>query len=149
MSEFEHMVANVVGQIGKMNMETIFGESRQAGDKVIIPVGKISYGWGGGGGKGEMKAEEKQEGEGSGMGMGAHIKPVGFIIVTPESVYYEPITDTGPLVVIFGVFLGCLFLSYFKLMGKAMLMHKGPHACKHGGKRGLWHMHHQDKEGDK
>ena len=149
MSEFEHMVENVVGQIGKMNMETIFGESRQAGDKVVIPVGKISYGWGGGGGKGEMKAEEKQEGEGSGLGMGAHIKPVGFIIVTPESVYYEPITDTGPLVVIFGVFVGCLFLSYFKLMGKAMLMHKGHPDCKCGGKRGMWHMRHQPKEGNK
>lgn len=149
MSEFEHMVANVVDQIGKMNAETIFGESRQAGDKVIIPVGKISYGWGGGGGKGEMKAAEKQEGEGSGLGMGAHIKPVGFITVTPDSVYFEPITDTGPLVVIFGIFLGCLFLSYFKLMGKAMLMHKGPHACKCGGKHGLRHMRHQEKEGKK
>lgn len=137
------MVENVVAQIGKMNVEAIFGESRQVGDTVIIPVGAISYGWGGGGGKGEMKKEEKQEGEGSGLGMGARVKPIGYITVTPDGVYYEPIIDTGPLVVIFGLFLALLSLSYLKLMGKSMMLHKCPH--KHRAKHGKWHMGHHKK----
>lgn len=138
------MVENVAQQIGSMNVETIFGESRQIGNKVIIPVGKISYGWGGGGGKGESKTEDRQEGEGSGMGMGAHVKPMGFITVTEDCVYYEPITDTGPLVVIFGVFAALTFLSYFKMMGKAMMMQKYRH--KHAGKHDMRHMRQHKKE---
>lgn len=55
-AKYQELVEEIVEQTDKTNVEMIFGQSRQVGDKVIIPVAKISYGWGGGGSKGKMAA---------------------------------------------------------------------------------------------
>ncbi|MBE0448470.1 MAG: hypothetical protein IBX64_10320 [Actinobacteria bacterium] len=121
MAEYEDIVNKVMSQIGRTNVEAIFGESRQIGDKVIIPVGKVTYGWGGGGGRGRAPGKEEEgEGEGGGLGMGVKVKPIGFIVVTADRVTYEPIIDLGPIMVIFSSFLGLLFLKFFKVMSWRM-----------------------------
>ena len=99
MSDYEDNVKNIMAQIRETNVEAIFGASRQVDNKIIITVGKISYGWGGGSGKG--KAPEKaEEGEGGGIGMGVKVKPIGYIIAGAEEVTYQPIIDFGKILTI-------------------------------------------------
>jgi len=126
-AELRDVVDKIISQISQANVEAIFGESRQIGDKVIIPVGAISYGWGGGGGKGKAKGEE--EGEGSGFGMGVKVKPLGFITVTADRVTYDPIINMGPVILVYASFMGLLLLKAFKLM--SMTMAGGRHPYKH------------------
>lgn len=99
MSDFEDIVKGIMERIRETNVETIFGESRQIGDKVIIPVGKISYGWGGGSGKGKAPGQEG-EGEGGGIGMGVKVKPIGYITVNQDSVVYQSIIDFSKILAI-------------------------------------------------
>lgn len=124
-SDFNNTVDKIMSQLGGLNVEMIFGESRQIGDKVVIPVGTIGYGWGGGGGKGPVKQNEPEagpEGEGAGVGMGVKVKPLGFITVTADRVKYEPIIDMGPVILIFGVVFGLTLLKLSKMMmGKTMM----------------------------
>lgn len=113
MSEIKDIVEKVMSQIGRTNVEAVFGESRQIGDKVIIPVGKISYGWGGGSGKGPG-----QEGEGGGFGMGVKVKPIGYITVTADRVTYEPIVDLAPIILAGSLVIGLTLLKLVKFKGK-------------------------------
>ncbi|HZD60995.1 MAG TPA: spore germination protein GerW family protein [Anaerolineae bacterium] len=124
MAQYEDVINRVMAQIDKANVEVIFGESRQIGDKVIIPVGKVSYGWGAGGGRGmapgKEAGQEEGEGEGGGLGMGVKIKPIGYITVTPDQVTYNPIVDVSQMMMIFSPLLGLLFLQFFKVMAGRM-----------------------------
>lgn len=117
MSELRDIVNNIMSQIGGTSVEAVFGESRQIGDKVIIPVGKISYCWGGGSGKGKGPGQEG-EGEGGGFGMGVKVKPIGFITVTPDRVTYEPIVDLAPIIIVGGLVIGLTLLKLVKFKGK-------------------------------
>ncbi len=119
MADYEDVVKNIMSQVSGTNVQAIFGESRQIGDKVIIPVGRISYGWGSGGGKGKgmpKEGEGEGEGEGFGIGMGVNIKPMGYITVTTDRVTYDPIIDYGPIIAMGCMVLTLASLKFFKLM---------------------------------
>ncbi|MCL6472389.1 MAG: hypothetical protein K6T91_06205 [Firmicutes bacterium] len=122
MADYENVVKDVMARVSGTNVEMIFGESRQIGDKVVIPVGKICYRWGSGGGKGRggPKPEAEGEGEGFGLGMKVNVVPIGFITVTADKVKYEPIVDIGPVMKIGGLVLSLAALKLFKLMSKGM-----------------------------
>lgn len=148
MAEFKDTVDKVMSQLSGLNVEAIFGESRQFADKVVIPVGTISYGWGGGGGKGPSKGQEgevKPEGEGSGMGMGVKVKPLGFITITADRVKYEPIIDMKPFILVFGAVAGLMFLKFSRMMVMKTMVGRcgfggfGKHAKF--GKHGMYGMH--------
>jgi len=120
--QYKEVVDRIMSEIGKTNVEAIFGESRQFEDKVVIPVGKISYGWGGGGGKGgtQKQGEQgKEEGEGMGMGMGVKVIPMGFITVTADRATYQPIIDYSKVAMVGSMFLGFMILKTFKAMAIA------------------------------
>lgn len=138
MSEYSDMVNDVVSHLTRANVEIIFGESREFEGKIIIPVGKVRYGWGGGSGKGPSgkQGEGAPEGEGSGMGMGVMVKPMGFITVSADSVQYQPIVDYGPLMWVLGPVLG---LAMLKLV-KAMMIGKMP-GSMHKYPMHKWGMH--------
>lgn len=59
MSDYLELVEKVISEVSDTNVGAIFGESRQIGNQVVIPVGKISYGWGGGG-KGKSRKHEQE-----------------------------------------------------------------------------------------
>ncbi len=133
MADYEDVVKSIMSQVSGTNVQAIFGESRQIGDKVIIPVGRISYGWGSGGGKGKGMAREEGEGEGFGVGMGVNVKPMGYITVTPDGVTYDPIIEYGPIIAMGGIVLIVASLKFFKLM--AFMAGKRHHKGKYMGKQ--------------
>ena len=79
--------------------QAAFGEPHVEGDRTIIPVAQVSYGfglsYGSGGGPSEEEGEPATEGERSSGGGGASAKPLGAIVVTPERVYFEEVRDVG------------------------------------------------------
>lgn len=76
----------------KANVKAIFGEPQQVGEKVVIPVGKVSLAFGGGGGT--SGADNNGGGTGSGGGFRVTAQPVGVLEITPERVTYQATADT-------------------------------------------------------
>lgn len=95
------------------NWRTAFGEPQVVEDKTIIPVARVRYGFGFGFGSGTGEAAEEgeslPEGEGGGGGGAAAAKPLGVLVVTPESVYFEETMDVAK-VSIAGMILGGFFV---------------------------------------
>jgi uncharacterized spore protein YtfJ len=98
------------------NWEAAFGEPQKLEDRTIIPVAQVGYGFGLGFGSGTAPADEEDKpvstGEGGGAGGGALVRPLGVIVVTPESVYFEEVRDEGKIA-IFGI--GMVTLSIFQV----------------------------------
>ena len=105
----------------KLSAATVFGQPATAGDKTVIPVAEVMFGFGYGGGYGRgnngagQRAADGQatatgEGAGSGGGAGGRMTPRGYIRITPDEVKFEPISDetrvplAGILMVAWSVF---------------------------------------------
>ncbi len=67
--------------------KSVFGEPVTSGDRTVIPVASIRYGFGVGGG-------EKDAGKnGGGGGGGLVARPIGVVEITPEGTRFLPIGD--------------------------------------------------------
>ena len=72
------MLAERVGM--RAASSAIFGDPVESDGVVVIPVGKVRWGFGGGSGRGiEEGSETGEVGEGSGGGGGVMASPLGFI----------------------------------------------------------------------
>lgn len=92
------------------NWQAAFGEPQVVEDRTLIPVAQVGYGFGLGFGQGQAGTDEETSepvgtGEGGGGGGGASARPLGVIVVTPESVYFEETMDEGR-VALAGIALG-------------------------------------------
>jgi len=91
----------------------VFGEPETVEGKTLIPVAQVGYGFGLGFGQGSGPDEEEEEppasGEGAGGGGGATAKPLGTIVVTPETVYFQGLTD-GSKVALAGIGVAALLI---------------------------------------
>ena len=101
------------------NWRTAFGEPQEVEGKTLIPVAKVTHAYGLGFGASEspgMEDEAAPSGEGGGVGGAVSSRPVGAIVVTPESVCFEPALDQGVLVLArFGV-VALLILQFTKTL---------------------------------
>ena len=96
------ILKGVVGELKEVaKSETIIGDPVTVGDKTVIPVVKISFGFGAGGGQ---KDNDKAGEFGGGGGGGAKIEPAAFIIMDEKGIKllgvgkgkWEPILDAIP-----------------------------------------------------
>ncbi|MBT4140021.1 MAG: sporulation protein [Candidatus Latescibacteria bacterium] len=69
--------------------ETVVGDPVVAGDVIIVPVSKISFGFGAGGG------ESGKKGGSRGTGGGGSVQPVAFIIIQNGKAQLVPLEDKG------------------------------------------------------
>ncbi|HEY9204327.1 MAG TPA: spore germination protein GerW family protein [Candidatus Methanoperedens sp.] len=83
-----------------ISTKTVIGEHITIDGRTIIPVTKVSFGFGSGGGEGKSKSEDA--GSGVGGGGGASIQPIGFLIVTSESVQLLTFKEKGVIEQIVG-----------------------------------------------
>lgn len=83
------------------HVKNIYGDPIVAGDKTIVPVARISYGFGGG-------TRGKEEGGGGGGGLKAY--PAGFIEITPAATRFVAIGEKRKIAgaLILGIGLGML-----------------------------------------
>ncbi len=82
------ILQGVVGELKEVaRSETIIGEPVTVGDKTVIPIVKISFGFGAGGGQ---RDSGKADQYGGGGGGGARIEPAAFIIMDGDGVSLLP-----------------------------------------------------------
>jgi uncharacterized spore protein YtfJ len=83
----------------KASVDAVFGEPVVVGDKTIIPIADIKYGFGFGYGEGPSAGEEGEEpeptGQGGGAGGGVAARPVAVLEISDEGVTVKPVTDEG------------------------------------------------------
>src|SRR5437016_12056464 len=95
---------------GRAQVKSVFGDPVTAGEKTIIPVAKIAYGFGAGAGTGGM-GDTKPKGEGGGGGGGVRAIPVGVFEVSARETKFVAIHDRKKTLatLLAGAALGLLF----------------------------------------
>jgi uncharacterized spore protein YtfJ len=100
---------------GKATVNTVFGEPVSVGEKKVITVARVAYGFGGGAGGGGNKQSETSKlpalaGEGGGGGGGIAAMPVGVVEITPQYTRFVRFGGTRRLfgAVAFGMALGAV-----------------------------------------
>ncbi|GAA4745815.1 GerW family sporulation protein [Flavisolibacter ginsenosidimutans] len=118
---FVQQLASILSQ--GATVKNVFGEPIQAGDKTIVPVARIAYGFGGGFGQGKRPkketslTEQTAEGEGGGGGGGLKAQAKGVYEISPAGVRFIS-ASPGKLVFI-GAVIG------FALKALLSSKHKG------------------------
>ena len=88
-NKITELISTIIGELKQVaTTETIIGEAVKLGDKMVVPVSRVTVGFGAGGGEGQ--AQEKGSGFGGGGGGGARIEPVGFIVIDGDKVSFLP-----------------------------------------------------------
>jgi uncharacterized spore protein YtfJ len=93
----------------KASVNAVYGEPVQVGDRTIIPVADIKYGFGLGYGEGPTRSDEGEadstSGQGGGAGGGVAARPVAVLEITDEGVTVKTVMDEGRLAMA-GIFAG-------------------------------------------
>ena len=99
---FEEVFRSIVEHAGA---RSVFGEPVSAGDRTVVPVAQIRYGFGGGSG-----GRDHGDQHGGGGGGGLVAKPLGAIVISPSETKFIPISSNLELIaaVVLGVCLGFL-----------------------------------------
>ncbi len=107
----EESLKRLVGE-SKVNADVrlAFGESRQVGEKTIIPVASVVWGGGSGFGFGPQAKEsgasdQNAGGSGGGQGSGFRVRPLAVVEVTPAETKVRPVVDSTRIALA-GIFLG-------------------------------------------
>ena len=88
------------------SVDAVFGQPVTVGDKVIIPIARVTYGFGVGFGEATgPEDEESNGGAGGGEGGGMSVRPLGVVEITPERTRVEPIVNEQA-VTLAGMLLG-------------------------------------------
>ena len=95
---------------GRAQVKSVLGDPVTAGEKTIIPVAKIAYGFGAGAGTGGM-GDTKPKGEGGGGGGGVRAIPIGVFEVSARETKFVAIHDRKKTLatLLAGAALGLLF----------------------------------------
>ncbi len=94
----ERIVNELVERIrGSAKVEVVFGEPREIGEKTIVPVAAVAYGFGVGAraGTGGRPGDDgaTDSGSGSGGGGGVRVQPIGVLEVTADETRLVPVLD--------------------------------------------------------
>jgi len=97
-------------------VRSVFGDPVTAGDKILLPVARVAYGFGGGGGSGPVPGRkdapdgEHNKGEGGGGGGGVRVSPVGVFVVGRQETRFLAVHDRkrSLALLLIGVGLGTL-----------------------------------------
>ncbi|NPE27753.1 sporulation protein [Methanococcoides sp. SA1] len=92
----EDVMKEVTSELERLvSAKTVVGEPVIAGDKTILPITKVSFGFGSGGGEGSKNGTES--GFGGGGGGGAKIEPVAFLVISDEGVRLMTLSGNNDL----------------------------------------------------
>jgi uncharacterized spore protein YtfJ len=83
---FESLRSMVATLREHAGVESVYGTPVAAGDRTIVPVARVRYGFGGGFGSSDEGGAGDESGEGGGVGGGLTADPVGVVELTPNGV---------------------------------------------------------------
>lgn len=85
----EEVFAHVRSMAQHVGVKTIYGDAIVCGDKTVVPVAKVAFGFGGGTGRGNRS----EQSEGAGGGIGFVGGPAGYIEITPAGTRFVVIGE--------------------------------------------------------
>ena len=107
----------------KASASAVFGDPVEVGERTIIPVADIKYGFGLGYGEGPASSEEKEEpagaGQGGGAGSGVAARPVAVLDISDDGIIVKPVMDEGRIALA-GIFTGIWFIFWTALTLRAI-----------------------------
>ncbi|MDO8616638.1 MAG: spore germination protein GerW family protein [Dehalococcoidia bacterium] len=104
MQDIAHPGEGLLGQVmdrikQSARVELVYGESREIGEKTIIPIAAVAYMFGAGSGSGvgphsgNGASEETAVGAGGGGGGAVRVQPVGVLEVSGDDTRLVPVID--------------------------------------------------------
>ncbi len=121
--EMKAALDKVAEMTRQAHVDAVFGKPQQIGDRTVIPVASVSYGFGMGYSTGDEEAPVEDEackeesGEGGGAGGGSMARPVAFIEIDAEGTHVEPIVDEQ-MVAMAGILLTAWIVGWVGLVIK-------------------------------
>ena len=115
--ELEDIFQAIEEMRDKASVSAVYGEPVEVGEKTIIPVADIKYGFGLGLGYGEGPAkreggeEPSASGQGGGAGGGVAARPVAVLEITTDGVKVKPVMDEGRIALA-GILTGAWFIYW-------------------------------------
>ena len=113
--ELEDIFQAIEEMRGKASVSAVFGEPVEVGEKTIIPVADIKYGFGLGYGEGPAKRDGDEEppagNQGGGAGGGVAARPVAVLEITGDGVKVKPVMDEGRIALA-GILTGAWFIYW-------------------------------------
>ncbi len=117
---FIERIASAMGQ--NASVKNVFGEPIRVGEKTIVPVARIAYGFGGGAGKRNKKqkkneatdtvhGEEEPLAKGAGGGGGFNARAKGVYEITPTCTRFIPANPAQKILI--GVAIGYFLKKFF------------------------------------
>jgi uncharacterized spore protein YtfJ len=107
----------------KASVSAVYGEPVTVGERTIIPVANIKYGFGLGYGEGTAAGDEGEEprggGTGGGAGGGVAACPVAVLEITADGVEVKPVTDESKIALA-GIFTGIWAIFWGAMTLKAI-----------------------------
>ena len=118
----ENLIENLASSLGQnASVNNVFGEPIRVGDKTIIPVARLAYGFGGGFGQGKKKRNkgeasdestgEEPVGKASGGGGGFNAVAKGVYEITPTCTRFIPANPVKKILI--GVAIGYFLKKFF------------------------------------
>jgi uncharacterized spore protein YtfJ len=99
----------------KASVSAIYGDPMEVGEKTIIPVADIKYGFGLGYGEGPARSGGDEEmpasGQSGGAGGGVAARPVAILEITADSINVKPVMDEGRIALV-GILTGAWFIYW-------------------------------------
>ncbi|HWA82775.1 MAG TPA: spore germination protein GerW family protein [Fimbriimonadaceae bacterium] len=95
MSEHESFDGMVTSLKDSATVRNVYGDPVQAGEKTIIPVANVAYGFGGG--------ESKDHEGGFGGGGGMRARPIGVVEISGSETRWVPLNPTKNLLIAGGI----------------------------------------------
>ena len=147
MDEIKAVLEKIGSVSEEVNVDAVFGKPETFGDRVLIPVAEIAYGFGVGAGvapsgAGEVEAGEEEAEEaaevseeeteaadggaagGAGGGAGAKARPIAYIEVGPDGTKVEPIMDEQKIALA-GILLGAWAVGWAGVVLKYPVQKRG------------------------
>ena len=100
------LLKSIAEQIQSASAKKVYGDPVSVGDRTVIPVARVRFGFGGGGGS--HAPDSQKADEGGGGGAGGQISPLGVIEITPPGTRFIPIRNPGNALALIAFGLGFL-----------------------------------------
>jgi uncharacterized spore protein YtfJ len=99
--DFTDLVRDAADRLGdSARAEGVYGDPVTVGDRTVVPVARVAYGFGGGFGSGTDVADDgddgetPESGEGGGIGGGVRATPLGALELTPDETRFVRFSDS-------------------------------------------------------
>jgi uncharacterized spore protein YtfJ len=111
----EDIFGSIEDMRDQASVSAVFGEPVEVGEKLVVPVADIKYGFGVGYNEGAAPENKEEQpassGKGGGAGGGVAARPVAVLEISGDGVQVKPVMDEGKIALA-GILTGAWFIFW-------------------------------------